>query len=182
VLAAAPLLCLSTVGTNVAEAARQPAPCANSDLSPTSGDATRVDAATLCLVNEVRSAHHLHALQANGELRMLATSQVHAMVRWDYFADNRPPGVTPMALIASTPYKAHTRSVSLGQNIGWGTGSEAAPISMVTAWMASPPHRKVILTSEYREAGAGVTAAVPPVLEPEFPGATYAIEFATRRY
>jgi len=182
VLAAAPLLCLSTVGASTAEAARPPAPCTNADLSPTSGNATSVEAATLCLVNEVRSAHHLHALHANGELRMLATSQVNAMVRWDYFADNRPPGVTPMALIASTPYKAHTRFLSLGQNIGWGTGRYATPIRMVAAWMASPPHRKVILTSEYREAGAGVTAAVPPVLEPEFPGATYAIEFATRRY
>jgi uncharacterized protein YkwD len=182
VLAAAPLLCLGTVGTNAAAGAPPPAPCANADLSPTSGNAASVDAATLCLINEVRTAHRLHALHANGELRMLATSQVHAMVRWDYFADNRPPGVTPMALIGSTRYPKHTRSLSIGQNIGWGTGAYATPISMVAAWMASPPHRRVILTSEYREAGAGVTAAVPPVLEPEFPGATYAIEFAARRF
>jgi uncharacterized protein YkwD len=182
VLAAAPLLCLGTVGTSAAAAGSPPVPCANADLSPTSTNAASIDAATLCLVNQMRGAHRLRALHTNGELRMLATSQVNAMVRWDYFADNRPPGVTPMALITSTRYPAHTRSLSIGQNIGWGTGEFSTPVSMVAAWMASPPHRKIILTGGYREAGAGVTAAVPSVLEPEVPGATYAIEFATRRY
>jgi uncharacterized protein YkwD len=182
VLAAAPLLCLSTVGAATASASAPARPCAGADLSPSSANAASVDAATLCLINEVRAAHRLHTLHANRELRMLATSQVNAMVRWDYFADNRPPGVTPMALIAATRYPAHTKNLSIGQNIGWGTGQYATPISMVAAWMASPPHRKIILTSEYREAGAGVTAAVPSVLEPEGRGATYAIEFGARRY
>ena len=182
VLAAAPLLCLSTVGVSTASAGAPAQPCADAELSPDAANAASVDAATLCLVNRVRSAHRLHALHANRELRMLATSQVNAMVRWDYFADNRPPGVTPMALIASMRYPAHTKSVSIGQNIGWGTGGYATPISMVAGWMASPPHRKIILTSSYREAGAGVTAAVPSFLEAEAPGATYAIEFAARSY
>ena len=182
VLAAAPLLCLSTAGATTASASAPARPCPDAGLSPSPVNAASIDAATLCLVNQMRAAYGLHALHANRELRVLATSQVNAMVRWDYFADNRPPGVTPMALIASTHYPAHTRSLSIGQNIGWGTSGYATPISIVAAWMASPSHRKIILTGEYREAGAGVTAAVPPVLEPDFPGATYAIEFGARRY
>jgi uncharacterized protein YkwD len=182
VLAAVPLLCLSTAGAATASASAPGRGCAGAALSPSPGNAASVEVATLCLVNQVRAAHRLHALHANGELRMLATSQVDAMVRWDYFADNRPPGVTPMALIASTRYPAHTKSLAIGQNIGWGTGEYATPISMVAAWMASPPHRKIILTSGYREAGAGVTATVPSFLEAEFPGATYALEFGARRY
>jgi uncharacterized protein YkwD len=182
VLATAPLLCLGTVGTGTAAAGTAPSSCPGGDLSPTSANAARVDTATLCLIDQVRSAHRLRPLRANGELRSLATSQVVSMVRWDYFADNRPPGLTPMALIADTRYSAHTKKLSIGQNIGWGTGEYATPASMVAAWMASPPHRKIILTGEFREAGAGVTPAVPSVLEPELGGATYAIEFGARHY
>ncbi len=80
------------------------------------------------------------------------------MVSWNYFADDRPPGHTPMALVSATRYPAHARQLSVGQNIGWGTGEYATPASIVAAWMADPPHREIILTGEYRDAGVGVTA------------------------
>jgi uncharacterized protein YkwD len=156
--------------------------CANTNLSPSAANAARVDAATLCLIDEMRGAHRLGPLRANRELRRLATSQVRDMVSWNYFADDRPPGLTPLTLLSGTRYPARTKRVSVGQNIGWGTGSYATAACMVAAWMASPEHRRVILTSEYREAGVGVTAAVPPLLGQELAGATYAIEFAARRF
>ena len=53
---------------------------------------------------------------------------------------------------------------------------------MVAGWMASPGHREIILTGEYREAGVGVAPALPPLLGQELGGATYAIEFAARRF
>jgi len=157
-------------------------PCPNANLRPSGADAGRVDAATLCLIDRLRGAYHLHRLRSNRELKRLADSQVWDMVSWNYFADDRPPGLTPMRLLAGTHYPARAKSVSLGQNIGWGTGGYATAASMVAAWMASRPHREIILTGEYREAGVGVVPAVPPLLRPELRGATYAIEFAARRY
>jgi hypothetical protein len=53
---------------------------------------------------------------------------------------------------------------------------------MVAAWIASPGHLENIITREYREVGVGVTPAVPARFEPELPGATYAMEFAARRF
>lgn len=157
-------------------------PCRYTGLSPNAADAGKVDAATLCLVDEMRGAYHLRPLRANRELRRLANSQVRDMVSWNYFADNRPPGLTPMSLLAGTRYPARAKSIAVGQNIGWGTGPYATAASMVAAWMASPEHRAVILTRGYRDAGVGVAPSLPALLGQELAGATYAIEFATRRF
>ena len=181
-LAATPL-CIAAIGADDAAARRSPPACRDVNLSPTAANATRIDAATLCLVDRERASNHLRPLRLNGELRTLATSQVRHMVSWNYFADDRPPGLTPLSLLADTTrYPAHTKSVSVGQNIGWGSGPLATPACMVAAWMASPEHRMIILTGEYRDAGVGVAPTLPPIIGSEFAGATYAIEFAARRF
>ena len=179
-LLAAPLLCAAALGAGAPAARAQAAGCPGAGLSPTAADGAAVAAATLCLIDEERASYRLRALRSNRELRKLAASQVDDMVSWDYFADDRPPGLTPMTLVSATRYPAHAARLSIGQNIGWGTGEDATPASMVAAWMASPGHREIILTGEYREAGVGVAPAVPAQFEPQLPGATYAIEFAAR--
>jgi uncharacterized protein YkwD len=153
--------------------------CQNAGLTPTSANRAAIDAATLCLINNLRAAYSLSPVRANRELQRVATTQVEDMVGWNYFADNRPPEQTPASLIAATRYTVRTANISTGQNIGWGTGPYATPAQMVAAWMASPPHREIILIGEYTNAGVGVAPAVPSVLEQPLPGATYAIEFAS---
>jgi uncharacterized protein YkwD len=156
--------------------------CLNANLHPTSRNAAAVDKSILCLVDQIRHAHGLSALHANGALGSVASSQVVTMVRWDYFADIRPSGQTPLALVGGTSYPAHAEAVAVGQNIAWGTGSYATPAHIVAAWMASPPHRANILSSQYRDAGVAVTPAVPSVLRVGPRGATYAFEFGVRRF
>ncbi len=155
--------------------------CLGAGLSPTAGNAAAVDGVTLCLIDRVRAAHHLRPLRANGVLQGVAARQAACIVRWDYFADECPSGQTAAALIAATPYGAHAARLSTGQNVGWGTGLFATPAQMVTAWMASPAHRAIILTRSFNDAGVGVTPAVPSAGAGGEPGATYAIEFAARR-
>jgi uncharacterized protein YkwD len=137
-----------------------------------------VAAATVCLMNEVRNTYHRGALRANGKLQRVATSQVRDMVHLNYFADQRPSGETAGALIAATRYAAHAARLATGQNIGWGTGPDATPASMVAAWMASAPHRALILAGAFRDVGVGVTTRLPAVLERGPQGAVYAVEFA----
>ncbi len=112
------------------------AACPGATLLPTSTDAAAIDKATLCLVNQVRAAHHLHSLRANR-------------------------------------YR---------QNIAWGTESFASPEHIVQEWMASRPHRAVILTKLYRDAGVAVEPAIPGVLGAGRAGATYAMEFGVRKF
>ena len=102
------------------------------------------------------------------------------MVRWDYFADVRPSGQTPLSLVGVTRYPAHTAGIAVGQNIAWGTGAYATPEHIVAEWMASPPHRAIILTGYYRDAGVAARPALPGVLRAGRSGATYAMEFGAR--
>jgi uncharacterized protein YkwD len=85
-----------------------------------------------------------------------------------------------MAVLGATSYRSRTASVSVAQNIAWGTGTEATPAAIVAAWMASPPHRRVILTGSFRDAGVYTVPSVPARVAQGY-GATYAIEFGTRR-
>ncbi len=157
------------------------AACPGETLVPTVADAPFVDAATLCLIDRIRAAYGLRALHPNRYLHLVAASQVATMVRWDYFADDRPSGQTPLSLVRITRYTARSAGVAVGQNIAWGTGSLSSPRSIVAQWMASPPHRAVILTPGYRDAGIAAAPAVPGSLARGRSGATYAMEFAVRR-
>ena len=83
-------LCAAAFGAGTAAAKTTPPPCRGANLSPSAFNAASVDAATLCLIDQVRVAYHLRPLQFNRELRALATGQVDDMVSWNYFADYRP--------------------------------------------------------------------------------------------
>jgi uncharacterized protein YkwD len=154
--------------------------CAYANLRPTAANTALVDSATLCLIDQVRAAYRLQPLRSNRELRVVARKQTLGMVHDDYFGDNGPSGQTSGALIAALPYGARASSLATAQNLGWGTRSAATPARIVAAWMRSPPHREVILTGVFRDAGAGVAPAVPSILGHGAGGATYAVEFAAR--
>jgi len=155
-------------------------PCPGAELRPGPTNAAAVGAATVCLLNQLRSGYHLRAMRANRTLARVASRQVRQMVHWDYFADLPPAGRPSGALIAASRYAAHAARLSTGQNIGWGTGEESTPLSMVAAWMASPPHRALILAPDFSDVGVGVTPNLPAVLDQGPAGGLYAVEFADR--
>jgi uncharacterized protein YkwD len=154
--------------------------CAYANLRPTAADTALVDRATLCLIDQLRTANRLPPLRSNRELQAVAGEQAKGMVRDDYFGDDSPTGKTPARLIEALPYGAHASSLATAQNLGWGTHSAATPAGIVTAWMRSPPHREVILTGAFRDVGVGVSPAVPAIVGHGSRGATYAVEFAAR--
>jgi uncharacterized protein YkwD len=187
------LLCAGAPGAGAQGAAaaavrRHSTPCRiaeeSANLAPSAANARIVDAATLCLINQARRAHGLRALRFNRALQSVAVGQATDMVRGDYFGDNSPSGQTPLVRILASHYPPRATSASLltAQNIGWGTGPNATPSGIVRAWMESPPHRRIILTAAYRDAGVGVAAGVPSVLERGRLGATYAVEFGARAF
>jgi uncharacterized protein YkwD len=172
----------SLAATAPALAAGGAAACsAATGAEPTPSNREADEVATLCLINRIRAAHHLPALRDNRQLASVADSQVTSMVARDWFSDVRPGGITPLALVGSTSYPARAATIAVGQNIAWGTGSFSTPAHIVSEWMASPPHRAIILTRQYRDAGVSIEPAVPGVLHAGHAGATYAMEFG-RRY
>jgi uncharacterized protein YkwD len=174
-LAAVALLCAMPAAARAGEA------CPGEGLRPNAANTDAAAQATVCLVNQIRAAHHLHALSANDQLAAVAASQVRTMVSWNYFADVRPTGQTPLSLIATSAYGGPHAELSVGQNIAWGSASFSTPRHIVSEWMASPPHRAIILTARYRDGGVAVKPALPAVVRAGSQGATYAMEFAVRR-
>lgn len=156
--------------------------CAGADVKPNAHNAALIDSATLCLMNLLRATHGLHPLHDNNTLAAIATGQAGDMVRGDYFGDDSLSGASPLTRIKASGYSVPTSRVRLltAQNIGWGTGPNATPAGIVKAWMQSPPHRQIILTAAYRDAGVGVTPTVPADLRSHWLGATYAVEFGAR--
>ena len=86
---------LTPANALAARAKRKSTSCANANLLPTATNTATVDAATLCLIDNVRTASHLRPLRPNRVLQAVAATQVSEMVRWNYFADDSPPGGHP---------------------------------------------------------------------------------------
>ena len=156
--------------------------CVGERLRPTPANATTVDLATLCLIDHLRASNRLPALRPNSQLLGVAGSQVSTMVSWNYFADVRPSGQTPLSLVDVTAYPAHAADIAVGQNIAWGVGPYSTARHIVAAWMRSPPHRANILSGAYRDAAVAVKPGLPGVLRAGRHGATYAMEFGVRRF
>ena len=174
---------LACAGTLVVEplAARALSPCANGGLQPNARNAVAVKRAALCLIDRARTENGQRRLRANRQLRAVAESQVASMLRWNYFADVRPTGQTPLALVGSTAYRSHAAFMTVGQNIAWAGGGAGTPAHIVAEWMASPPHREIMLSAGFRDAGVAVDPALPSVLGVGSRGALWAVEFGVRR-
>jgi uncharacterized protein YkwD len=150
--------------------------CAGEHLAPTSRDAATIESATLCLLNRERALRRLAPMRANPALERIAVGQAWDMVRGDYFADHSLRGQSPMERII--PALQPARIARTGQNIGWGIGQDATPEGIVRAWMNSPPHREIILTGDYNEAGVGMAPRLPLVLAAGRRGATYSLDLS----
>jgi uncharacterized protein YkwD len=179
------LFALATPSSSIAAAARASAAasaCPGAYTAPDGHNAAVIDAATLCLMNQLRAARGMPSLRSNSALGRIASGQASDMVRGHYFADQSLSGQSPLARIMASGYVAHPAGARLltAQNIGFGTGPNATPVGIVRAWMHSPPHRRIMLTAAYRDAGVGVAASVPSGIVSRWLGGTYAVEFGKR--
>jgi uncharacterized protein YkwD len=82
---------------------------------------------------------------------MAAVAGAHSrdMLALNYFAHDEPHGRTYEQRVA----RVHRREVA--ENIAWGSGSLPAK-TIVSLWMHSPEHRKIILTRILRLVGVSI--------------------------
>ena len=114
-----------------------------------------------CEVNAVRSSFGLKPLSSSAQLRRSAQAHANDMVARHYFAHVSPNGGNVNGRVRAAGYMRGARSFSVGENIAWGQGPLGSPAATVQSWMQSPPHRAIILTAGFREAGVGVVATTP---------------------
>ena len=154
------------------------AACEGSALEPTQANLAEVRAATLCLVNAQRAAHHEQPLRASSDLAECALGHSESMASLGYFEHAGPDGSTPLQRMRASGYlSAGAQGYELAENIAWGSLGDSTPESIVAAWMASRGHRENILNSSFRDSGIGISPRLPGSWAGGEAGAIYTEDF-----
>jgi uncharacterized protein YkwD len=148
---------------------------AAADVDPAGASLRGARVATLCLLNAQRRRHHERSLRFNRKLARAAVRHARDMVVRRYFSHDAPSGQTFVQRIMSTHYVPRSASWFLGENLAWGSQELSTPRQIVRAWMASPGHRRNILSRGFREIGIAVVSGAPAADVTR--AATYATEF-----
>jgi uncharacterized protein YkwD len=93
-------------------------------------------------INQIRHAHGLARLRPSFALFYSARRYARRMIRSDYFGHQ-----------ARIPVAGHFRTA--GETLAWHSGWRLSPRGTVRQWMASPPHRAVLLSSSFTRIGVG---------------------------
>ena len=126
--------------------------------SPSAASAQRHARAVRCELNQERTSHGLGTLRHDESLALAARRFSGAMVRQGFFDHVSPDGST----LARRLREAGVQMAGgVGETIGWGSGTQARPAAIVAAWMASPPHRAIILDGRFDAVGLGVAPGSP---------------------
>jgi uncharacterized protein YkwD len=97
-------------------------------------------------MNSVRVSHGLAPLRL--DVRLLRAARGHSadMMRRQYFAHGS---------VAGRVLAQRARGPIFGEDLAWGTGVTANWV--VGRWLASPPHRAVLLRRGFRRVGVGIS-------------------------
>jgi uncharacterized protein YkwD len=117
---------------------------------------TRAEKQVLALVNHTRATHGLAKLKTVRSLERASRAHSRQMASHNYFSHNSLGGTSFAARLIGFGYTTSgcTRW-TVGEDIAFGCRSSGTPKAIFNAWMHSPPHRAVILTKRFRDAGVG---------------------------
>jgi uncharacterized protein YkwD len=114
--------------------------------------------ALVCLVNWARRSAGLAPVTPSTVLARAAGTKGRYVVRCDDFS-HTPCGLAASAAVSASGY----RFTMWGENLFFGTGELGTPRRAMEAWLASPPHRRTLLTRGF--AHVGVALLRPPLLD-----------------
>ncbi len=147
-------LAVTAAPASAATSARAAA-CAGAAAAVGSVPGAAMRAALQCVVDAERARHGLGPLGSDARLARAARRHARDMVRRGYFAHERA-GWT----LAGRLRAAGWTGVRAAEAIAWGCGARGTPLATVASWLASPPHRAIVL-GRYRRAGIGLAASAP---------------------
>jgi uncharacterized protein YkwD len=151
------LLCgLLVAVAAVAAGSVAPAAAATS-AGTTISDAASLEAAVVAELNAVRRAHGLKPLRRSGGLAAAAEVHSRAMAQHGFFQHASRDGSSFAERVERFYGPSGHKTWSVGENLLWATRVSAA--GAIKMWMQSPPHRRNILTPQWREIGISVVRA-----------------------
>ena len=173
-------LVLTTAALLVPAAPALAGSCGYGSAQASQTTAKKLRLATLCLLNRERARHGLGRLKVDPRLRKAARWHAADMVNNRYFAHMSLAGSAPADRIRAAGYMTNVRRWYIGENLVWGAGPFSAPSDRVRALMHSPPHRRNMLGTQFREVGLWVAPRTP--VHASYPtGATYVLNFGVAR-
>ena len=114
------------------------------------GYASQIDPAKVVeLTNNQRLNTGLEILRQNPELDQAAAAKAADMFADNYWAHVSPSGTEPWYFVTNSGYKYQHAGENLARDF-------SNPKDIVSAWMASPTHRKNLLDGRYRDIGVAV--------------------------
>jgi uncharacterized protein YkwD len=127
------------------------APVGATGTSPTRSLGS-LDDSIVSQINVVRRAHGLRPLRASAQLHRSADGHSRAMATYGFFAHESRDGTVFWKRIRHDYPETGYRRWSVGENLAFSSGRLDAA-EAVSMWMASPMHRKVLLTPNWRDVG-----------------------------
>ena len=154
------------------------APCPHAADLATAISLQDARAALLCTIDAERTARDLPAVQQSQQLARAAQGHAADMVTRHFFAHVTPGGSTLGDRVAATGYLKGRSDWELGEAIAWAQQPLDTADSLVRAWLASPPHRAILLDRRFREVGIGVAPGLTD--GSGLAGATAVLDFGFR--
>ena len=111
--------------------------------------------AVICLVNKNRTDRNLAELVRSNSLTDASNRHSRRMRSHNCFAHQCNGEADLAGRVARSGYLPCRCNWVLGENIAWGAGRRGSVKSLVRRWMASPGHRRNILTERFTEVGVG---------------------------
>ena len=137
------------------------AACTGADREARTLNIDQARTALSCVVDERRRDAGRRAWRDDGRLDLAARRHAADMVERDYFAHQSPGGRDHMDRIRRTGWASGRTRWRAGEALAWGSGTAGTPRSIVTAWMRSAGHRRILLDSGYDAVGLGVVRGTP---------------------
>jgi len=147
-------------GTQPQQSSVQSGPAATSGarVSTTTSVATELQRLLTAEINVVRRQHGLPGLTVSVQLARAGKEHATHLAVAGYFSHDWSDG-TPFATWIRRFYPVGaTRRWSAGENLAWATPDVTAQ-QAVEMWLASPEHRRILLSKTWRQVGLGVIRA-----------------------
>jgi uncharacterized protein YkwD len=143
-----------------AQASAQSAPTSASGAraATTTSVATQLQRLVAAQINVVRHEHGLPRLVVSAQLTRAGQEHARQLAAAGYFSHDWSDGTPFGSWIRRFYPVAGARRWSAGENLAWSTPSVTAQ-QAVEMWLASPEHRRILLSKSWRQVGLGAIHA-----------------------
>lgn len=119
------------------------------------GRRTALEAELVREMNRIRANRGIRPLRASPSLRTAARAHSRAMLELGFFGHDSADGTAFSERIKRYYTNRGWETWSVGEALLASEGQRIEAKAIVKAWLDSPPHREVILSSAWRDAGVG---------------------------